>query len=794
VPRNPDCRLCPLGGTVLNTCVWGEWWGDVEYTGPAVMVVGINPGGREDAEGRPFIGPSGQLLKEALRQAGVKRAYLTNAFKCFAEPDMAHARACAGYLEEEIADVKPVFILALGNVAVQRLLGRGTVGQVSGKETWAAKYEAWVLPAFHPAAILRDRGRENAWRADIHRFGRLVRGDLEPPPNTPPVRVDLVSTGGHLRALDTALRTEPAFTYDFETNVVPGWWHKDFTVYTIAFSFTGQEAICLPIAHPDVDATWTEHVVRWMRERAQPLMEESGIRRTVHNGMFDDLAWFRQTGRLSRPTFDTMLALQLLDENAPKSLKWAGRAHLGWPDWDINAKKYHSLADLYPYNGYDAAATFLLQQILADRLQDEPVLLRYFLKLEMPKLRALQRMVARGIYVDRSAAARLMRKAWRERDAADARLPDGLNPASPRQVAAWLYETLKLPVIKTGKQHPSTDEATIKSLALNYPGARAILDARRPRKKITTYFRPINHMTKDSFDGRLHPDMRTTSVETGRLAGFFHTTPRDTSVRPVFTAPEGMILIQADYRQIEARLCAWMACGRPENWDGMPTNTMLGMFFGGMDIYIDFAARALRKHTNDVTKEERQIMGKVPVLAQLYGISPQGLREYAWKAFEIAWSEAQATALWTLFRQRYPEFPAWHRLAEAKLVRRGYTQTPIGRIRRLPSAQSYQKDAIRAGINAEPQSLASDITQDSLIALDALGARVVGDIHDALLIEVRRDRGRRAVEVIRQTMLDAPTRLRALGLWLPDGLIDVEITAGPWGLGKEIKQSKISTP
>jgi uracil-DNA glycosylase family 4 len=755
------------------------------------MVLGMNPGGREDAEGRPFVGPSGALLKEALTQAGVKRAYLTNAAKCFTpDLDMSHARACAPYLEEEIERVKPVFILALGNVAVQRLLGKGTVGQVSGKEIWSAKYQAWVLPAYHPAAILRDRGRENAWRADIHRFGRLVRGDLAPPPNTPPVRVDLVSTGAGLAGLDRILRSEPSFSYDFETNVVPGgWWHRDFRAYSIAFSFTGEEAYCLPIDHPECPDDWTAMVSRWMTERATPIMRGEGdgrrTRRTVHNGMFDDLVWFRLTGRLSRPTADTMLMLQLLDENAPKSLKWAGRAHLGWPDWDIDARKLHPIMDLYPYNGYDAAATVLLRDILLDRMTEEPVLLRYFSRLEMRKLRALEKLVARGIYVDRQRVARFFRQARRDQRNADALIPVD-NPASNLQIARWLYTENSLPIIKVGKVHPSTDEATIKTLAQQFPEARRVLDARRPRKKISTYFRPINRMTRNSFDGRLHPDMRTTSVETGRLAGFFHTTPRDTSVRPIYTAPHGMVLVQADYRQIEARICAWMAAGRPENWDGMPNDTMLGMFFGGHDIYVDFAARALRKRPADVTKDERQIMGKVPVLAQLYGISPEGLREYAWKAFEINWTEGQARALWSLFRQRYPEFPAWHRLSEAKLIRRGYVSTPIGRTRRLPSATSGQKDAIRAGINAEPQSLASDITQQAMIMLDSMGARIVGTIHDALLVEVQLSRAREACERIRQTMLAAPAQLKALGLWLPDGLIDVEITAGPWGVGRVI--------
>jgi uracil-DNA glycosylase family 4 len=746
------------------------------------MVVGINPGGREDAEDRPFVGPSGGMLDEGLRQAGIGYAYLTNAFKCYGDPDMEYARACKDYLEEEIQLVRPAFVLALGNVPTQRLLGRGTVGQVAGKEIWSARYQCWVMPAFHPAAILRNRGRENAWRADILRFGRLVRGDLVPPPNTPPVRVDLVSTGRGLQTLDQALRTEPTWSYDFETNIAP-WWHRGFRVWSVAFSFTGGEALALPVMHPDVEPDWTRRVLRWMREMGLPILQDRGAEHLVHNGMFDDLVWYRLTGGLPRPTFDTMAALQLLDENAPKSLKWAGRAHLGWPDWDIDARKPHPLADLYPYNGYDAAATVLLHDLLADRLREEQVLARYFRVLEMPKLRALERMVARGIYVNRRRAAQLMLTAWREQQAADERVPVA-NPASAPQVAKWLYDDLKLPVIKPGKKHPSTDEATVKTLGLRWPEARLILDCRRPRKKISTYFKPINYATRNSFDGRFHPEMRTTSVETGRLASFFHTTPRDLSVRPIFDAPPGMVLISVDYRQIEARLCAWMACGRPMDWDQVGQATMLWAFHSGLDVYSDFAARYLRKSMAQVTKDERQELGKVPVLAQLYGMSWMGLKEYAWASFEVLWTDAQAQQLWMLFRQRYPEFPAWHAFAAERLARRGYAQTPLGRIRRLPDAMFGSKEAIRSGINAEPQSLASDITQTALILLDRLGARIVGDIHDALLVEVRRDRAPEACAVIRQAMLDAPERLRDMGLHLPPGLIEVEVTAGPWGLGK----------
>lgn len=778
MPQDSACRLCPLGGRGQSTCVWGEWWGDVEWSGPTVMAVGINPGGQEDREGRPFIGPSGAMLKHALTSAGIKRAYLTNAFKCAAEPDMEYARACSPYLDEEIAAIKPRWIIAFGNVPLQRLLGKGTVGAMSGKEVWSDKYQAWILPAPHPAAILRNLGREASWLADVMRFGRLIRGELDPPPSVPPVEVELVDTTTGLVKLRREIHRVPRVAYDFETNVTP-WWSTDFRPLTIGFAWEGTHAFVVPLMHHETDKAWRKMVLGWL----SGLDIDGGL---VHNGVFDDLVWWRITGVLPKPAWDTMIGLQLLDENAPKSLKWAGRAHLGWPDWDINARKQHPLHDLYPYNGYDAAVLPLLYERQMDILNEDAWLRQYAETVEMPKLRALERMLARGIYVDRSTTARLLLQAWREQQAADRSVPIA-NPASHPQVAQWLYQTLALPVLKQGKKHPSTDEATVNRLAQKFPEVRRILDCRRPRKKISTYFRPIDHATKRSFDNRFHPEYRTTSVETGRLASFFHTTPRDTTVRPIFSAPPGRVLVSADYRQIEARLCAWMALGCPETWDVVPRSSMLWAFHEKQDIYRLFAAMALVKHPKLITKQERQDMGKVPVLAQLYDISWQGLKEYAWKSSELDWPDHVARKLYDLFRRIFPEFPVWHRFEAMKLRDRGWARSPIGRIRRLPDAQYGNAEAIRSGINAPPQSLASDITQTALILLDAQGYEVVGDVHDALLIECDADEAQTVANHLFRVMTeDALEVLRPLGLRLPQGLIEVEVTAGPWGLGKEL--------
>jgi hypothetical protein len=91
-----------------------------------------------------------------------------------------------------------------------------------------------------------------------------------------------------------------------------------------------------------------------------------------------------------------------------------------------------------------------------------------------------------------------------------------------------------------------------------------------------------------------------------------------------------------------------------------------------------------------------------------------------------------------------------------------------------------------------PQSLASDITQTSMILLDEMGARVVGNIHDALLIEAPAERAVEQARVVERVMtVDALTRLAELGLRLPPGLIEVEIAVGPWGLGKVLDLSPV---
>ena len=125
------CRACPLWRTGEQT-VFGEG-----RAGARAMLVGEQPGDREDVEGRPFVGPAGRLLDEALEEAGIDRslAYVTNVVKHFKwtprgkrrihqKPNWGEIAACRPWLDAELAVVRPAVLVCLGATAAQALLGR----------------------------------------------------------------------------------------------------------------------------------------------------------------------------------------------------------------------------------------------------------------------------------------------------------------------------------------------------------------------------------------------------------------------------------------------------------------------------------------------------------------------------------------------------------------------------------------------------------------------------------------------------------------------------------------------
>ncbi|HEY5964769.1 MAG TPA: UdgX family uracil-DNA binding protein [Xanthobacteraceae bacterium] len=174
------CQRCPLYRNATQA-VAGEG-----ARGAAVMLVGEQPGDKEDLAGRPFVGPAGRLLDEALAEAGIARdaAFVTNAVKHFKhemrgkrrlhqKPNAGEIERCRWWLEQERALVRPAVIVALGLTAARSVFGRP---MPIGKSRGTKHMLEGGTPAFvtiHPSALLRIRER-----ADKEREYRGFVGDL----------------------------------------------------------------------------------------------------------------------------------------------------------------------------------------------------------------------------------------------------------------------------------------------------------------------------------------------------------------------------------------------------------------------------------------------------------------------------------------------------------------------------------------------------------------------------------------------------------------------------------------
>jgi uracil-DNA glycosylase len=159
-----DCRACPLWKDATQT-VFGE--------GPAkaaVVLVGEQPGDREDQEGRPFVGPAGRVLDDALEEAGIdrKQVYVTNAVKHFKwkprgkrrihqKPNAEEISACRPWLDAELSVLEPDVLVALGATAAQALLGRGFRVTRDRGVPVDSDLAPNVLATVHPSSILRAR-------------------------------------------------------------------------------------------------------------------------------------------------------------------------------------------------------------------------------------------------------------------------------------------------------------------------------------------------------------------------------------------------------------------------------------------------------------------------------------------------------------------------------------------------------------------------------------------------------------------------------------------------------------
>ncbi|XSG74796.1 uracil-DNA glycosylase [Herpetosiphon llansteffanensis] len=168
------CTACPLCRTRTNA-VPGEGPADAE-----ILLIGEGPGQREDALGRPFVGPSGDLLEQWLSEIGLAReqVFIANVVKCRPpgnrDPEPSEIAACAHFLDRQIAALAPKLIATLGRHSMNKFFPGGKITKIHGIRGVKRVGQTVFLPLFHPAYVLRNMNAMPDAIADMRLVPRLI--------------------------------------------------------------------------------------------------------------------------------------------------------------------------------------------------------------------------------------------------------------------------------------------------------------------------------------------------------------------------------------------------------------------------------------------------------------------------------------------------------------------------------------------------------------------------------------------------------------------------------------------
>jgi DNA polymerase I len=378
-------------------------------------------------------------------------------------------------------------------------------------------------------------------------------------------------------------------------------------------------------------------------------------------------------------------------------------------------------------------------------------------EVERPLIRVLAKMEVAGIRVDVEELRRISDELVAETKRLEAEIHrlagHEFNVNSTPQLRTVLYDELGLTPGRKTKTGYSTDAATLESLRDDHGIIETLLGYREVEKLRSTYGESL--LAEVAWDGRIHASFRQTVARTGRLSSDrpnLHNIPVRTDVgrrfRRAFVPEQGMKFLVADYDQVELRVIAHLS-GDPG---------LIEAFTSGADVHRTVASGVYGVPADEVTKAQRD-RAKMVSYGLAYGMEPFGL------ARRLSSSVDEANEISDRYFAAFPMVKEYMEETVSEARRRGFTRTALGRKRPLPDldARNYRERqaAVRQAMNAGIQGLAADLFKTALVRLDraleegALESRLVLQIHDEVILEVRPREEDRAVELTRSMLTGA---------------------------------------
>ncbi|KXS39917.1 MAG: DNA polymerase I [Halomonadaceae bacterium T82-2] len=543
-----------------------------------------------------------------------------------------------------------------------------------------------------------------------------------------------------------------AFCFDLETTSLN---YMEAEIVGIGLALEPGEAAYVPVAHDYLDAP--EQLDRdTVLAALKPLLENPDQGKIGQNLKYDISVLARYDIHVAGALTDTMLESYVLNSTATRhdmdslALKYLGETTITFESIAGKGAKQLTfnqvaLEQAVPYACEDVDITLRLHRELRPRAEAEGRLAEVLDTLERPMIPVLSRMERTGVALDVSrlhAQSKELEGRIREleKDAFEIAGRE-FNLGSPKQLGEILFDELKIPVIKkTPKGAPSTAEAVLEELALDYPLPKVIMEHRGLSKLKSTYTDKLPQLI-NATTGRIHTSYHQAVTATGRLSSSDPNlqnipirTEEGRKIRQAFIARPGYRIVAADYSQIELRIMAHLS----------EDKGLLEAFAEERDIHTATAAEVFGIAPDKVSGEQRR-SAKAINFGLIYGMSAWGLSR------QLHIEPGQAQTYIDRYFDRYPGVARFMNDIRARAADEGHVETVFGRRLYLPEINAQNRTrrqaAERTAINAPMQGTAADIIKRAMIDVDAwlnprdgeaeFDAWMVMQVHDELVFEVR---------------------------------------------------------
>jgi DNA polymerase-1 len=581
---------------------------------------------------------------------------------------------------------------------------------------------------------------------------------------TAPRMYEIVNTEAELDQWIARLSAAPLFAFDTETTSLE---YMKAEIVGVSFATAPGIAAYLPLKHDyagapdqlDRDASLA---------KLKPLLESEAHSKVGHHLKYDAHVLKNHGIELAGMRYDSMLESYVWNSVQRHDMDSASERYLG-----IRTIHYEDVAGkgakqipfsqvsvdkAAEYSAEDSDVTLRLHEVLWPQIAATPALKALYEEIEQPLVPVLKRMEEHGVLLDRQMlkaqsvelAKRLMEVLGQAHK--EAGVPFNLD--SPKQLGTILFEKMQLPVVRrTPTGQPSTAEDVLEELAGSYALPKLILEHRNLSKLKSTYLDKLPEQINEK-TGRVHTCYHQAVAATGRLSSQDPNlqnipirTPEGRRIRQAFIAPAGYVLLAADYSQIELRIMAHLS----------GDEGLLKAFAGDQDIHQATAAEVFGTPLAEVTADQRR-SAKAVNFGLIYGMSAFGL------AAQLGIPRGTAQEYIDLYFARYPGVRRYMEQTRAQAKAQGYVETVFGRRLYLPDINArnkqFQQAAERAAINAPMQGTAADIIKRAMIAVDRMCAggdvaRLIMQVHDELVLEVRSERVAEIGEAVRAHMMAA---------------------------------------